>query len=115
MALINDNTLAVACLCGSLFCGTVSTACAWAMVSVIAPANCTGSLGAMQNFGGYVGGALAPMVTGFIVQATGSFVPALLVGAGMCVFAAVAYSTIRRPITPEDLEPPGPHLTPVRA
>nr|WP_295741585.1 MFS transporter [uncultured Acidocella sp.] len=115
VALINDNTLAVACLCGSLFCGTVSTACAWAMVSVIAPANCTGSLGAMQNFGGYVGGALAPMVTGFIVQATGSFVPALLVGAGMCVFAAVAYSTIRRPITPEDLEPPGPHLTPVRA
>ena len=44
-------------------------------------AHCTASLGSIQNFGGYLGGALAPTVTGFIVQATGTFVPALLVGA----------------------------------
>jgi cyanate permease len=74
-------------------------------VSVVAPANVTGSLGAMQNFGGYLGGALAPMVTGFIVQETGSFVPALLVGAAMCVFAAVAFFIIKEPIKPEDLLP----------
>ncbi len=92
VAMVDSNTIAVACLCGSMFCGTVATTCAWATVSVVAPANCTGSLGAMQNFGGYLGGALAPTVTGFIVQVTGSFVPALLVGAAMCVFAAVASS-----------------------
>ena len=104
-ALIASNTVAVACLCGALFCGTVATTCAWALVSVAAPANSTGSLGSVQNFGGYVGGALAPIVTGFIVQGTGSFVPALIVGAGMCVFAAVSYFVIlRRPITPEDLQ-----------
>ena len=105
VALVGSNTLAVACLCGSMFCGTIATSCAWATVSVVAPANCTGSLGAMQNFGGYCGGALAPMVTGFIVQATGSFVPALLVGAGMCVFASAAFFTIREPIQPQDLLP----------
>ncbi len=42
----------------------------------------------MQNFGGYLGGALAPTVTGFIVQGTGSFVPAFLV---VAVVAAIAY------------------------
>jgi cyanate permease len=61
----------------------------------------------MQNFGGYLGGALAPTITGFIVQETGSFVPALLVGAAMCVFAAVAFFTIKEPIKPEDLLPRG--------
>src|ERR1700757_3797502 len=32
----------------------------------------TPAFGAMQNFGGYLGGALAPTVTGLIVQRTGS-------------------------------------------
>ncbi len=103
-ALVPSNTVAVACLSGAMFCGTIATTCAWALVSVTAPANATGSLGSLQNFGGYLGGALAPVVTGFIVKWTGSFVPALLVGAAMCVFAAVCYFVIlRRPITPEDL------------
>lgn len=103
VATVASNTLAVTFLCGSMFCGTVATTCAWAMVSVVAPSNCTGSLGSMQNFGGYLGGALAPTVTGFIVQDSGSFMPALIVAAAMCVFSAVAFSTIRAPITSADL------------
>jgi sugar phosphate permease len=47
--------------------------------------------GAIQNFGGYLGGALAPTVTGFIVQATGSFVPELLVGASIGLVSALMY------------------------
>jgi len=45
----------------------------------------------MQNFGGYLGGALAPTVTGLIVQETGSFVPALVVGALIGVASAGSY------------------------
>lgn len=105
VAMVDSNVVAVVCLCGSMFCSTVAMSCPWAIVSVLALANCTGSLGGMQNFGGYVGGALAPTVTGFIVQDTGSFVPALLVGAAMWVVAAAAYASIRRPITQEDLMP----------
>ena len=52
-----------------------------------------------MNCGGYLGGSLAPIVTGFIVQGTGSFVPALFMGAGMALFAGAAYfSLIRGPI-----------------
>jgi cyanate permease len=59
----------------------------------------------MQNFGGYLGGALAPMITGFIVQGTGSFVPALLFSAAVGLVCAVGYVLIiRRPITAAELE-----------
>ena len=63
----------------------------------------------MQNFGGYLGGALAPTVTGFIVQASGSFVPALMTAAGIGVVCALLYfAIIRRPITAADIAGDGP-------
>jgi cyanate permease len=59
----------------------------------------------MQNFGGYLGGALAPMVTGLIVQQSGSFVPALVVGALIGVASAGSYLFIvDQPITAADLD-----------
>jgi MFS family permease len=103
-ALTDSNTLAITYISAAMFLGYVSSSTAWAMASVAAPANCTASLGSIQNFGGYLGGALAPTVTGFIVQGTGSFVPALMVGAGIGVVSAIAYFVvIRAPITTSDL------------
>ncbi|GLS17061.1 hypothetical protein GCM10007874_00760 [Labrys miyagiensis] len=52
-------------------------------------ANTAASIASMQNFGGYAGGAPTPAVTGFIVEAGGSFVPALLTGAVIVVVGAV--------------------------
>ena len=69
------------------------------MASVAAPANCTASIGAMQNFGGDIGGALAPTVTGFIVQSTGHFYLAFVTGAVIALVAAAGYWTpIQEPI-----------------
>jgi sugar phosphate permease len=93
-ALTPSNTLAVVYISICLFLLYVSSATAWAMAPIAAPANCTASIGAMQNFGGYLGGALAPMVTGFIVQATGSFVPAFLLGAAIALCAGIGYFVI---------------------
>src|ERR1700730_11593380 len=82
----------------------------WALASVAAPAHRTASLGSIQNFGGYLGGALAPTVTGFIVQATGTFVPALLVGAVI----ALAYLVVipNRPIRSAELGVAAPSARP---
>jgi len=82
----------------------VASTSAWAMAPVAAPAHCTASLGAVQNFGGYIGGALAPMVTGFILQGTGSFTAALLVGAAVALVAAVGYVIIVRDPIPAAAE-----------
>ncbi|MGF6780773.1 MFS transporter [Paraburkholderia sp. GAS334] len=104
-ALTHSATLAVTFISISMFLVYVSTSAAWAMASVAAPANCTASIGAMQNFGGYFGGALAPVITGFIVQKSQSFQPALFVGAAVAVVAVIGYwILVREPIPPMALE-----------
>ncbi len=98
-ALTPSDTLSIACISASLFLVYLCSSAAWAMASVAAPANCTASIGSMQNFGGYIGGALAPTVTGFIVQGTGSFSMAFVTGAVIALVAAAGYWTlIQEPI-----------------
>ena len=108
-AYVASNTLAIVFISVAMFLIYVTTSCAWALSSVTVPTNCTGSIGAMQNFGGYLGGALAPTVTGLIVQATGSFVPALVVGALIGVVSAASYFFIvEQPITAMDMDAMSP-------
>jgi sugar phosphate permease len=104
-AFVSSNAMAIAFISASLFLVYVTSTCAWALSSVAAPTNCTASIGAMQNFGGYLGGALAPTVTGLIVQNTGTFTPALVVGALIGVASAASYLFIvDRPILALDLD-----------
>ena len=104
-AYVTSNTVAVMFISASLFLVYVTSTCAWALSSVAAPTNCTASIGAMQNFGGYLGGALAPTVTGLIVQSTGSFVLALVVGAVIGVASAASYLfVVRDPITTSGMD-----------
>ena len=104
-AYVTSDALALAFISASLFLVYLTSTCAWALSSVAAPTNCTASIGAMQNFGGYLGGALAPTVTGLIVQSTGSFVPALVVGGLIGLASAASYLFIvDQPITALDLD-----------
>lgn len=100
-----SDAIAVASISAALMFGACASGMSWALSSVVAPSNCTASLGSIQNFGGYLGGALAPTITGFIVQATGSFVPALLVSAGIGLASALIYLLLIRqdPITSAEL------------
>ncbi len=94
-----SNTTALALISISLFLIYIASSAAWATVPIAAPSQCTASLGSIQNFGGYLGGALAPMVTGFIVQSTGSFSRALLLSAGLSFLSSGAYLwLVRKPI-----------------
>jgi MFS family permease len=98
-ALSPSDVFALVCISLSLFLVYFCSSSAWAMASVAAPASATASIGSVQNFGGYIGGALAPTVTGFIVQATGSFTPAFLTGSAVALVAAAIYWTlVREPI-----------------
>jgi sugar phosphate permease len=64
---------------------------AWALVSVAVPRRLVASLGSMQNFGGYLGGSLAPFITGVVVDRTHSFINALLISAAVAFIAALVY------------------------
>ncbi len=116
-AYVSSNALAIAFISVSLFLVYVTSTCAWALSSVAVPTNCTASVGAVQNFGGYLGGALAPTVTGLIVQKTGSFVPALVVGALIGAISAACYLFIvDQPITALDMDAMSdPKADPMRA
>ncbi len=97
-ALVESNVAAVACISMVIFLANASSACAWSLATVAAPRSSIASLGAIQNFGGFLGGALAPVLTGYIAQ-TWSFVPALLTGAGIAFCGAMAYHfLVVRPI-----------------
>ena len=91
---------AIAEISAALFCNGCATCMAWAMATTAAPKGYVGALGGIQNWAGYVGGALAPMVTGFIVKATGSFTLALVTAAAIAFLSAASYALIvpREPI-----------------
>ncbi|WP_321476287.1 MFS transporter [uncultured Paludibaculum sp.] len=91
-----SDSLALALISVSLFLIYIASSAAWATVPVAAPGQFTASLGSIQNFGGYLGGALAPAVTGFIVQRTGSFSEALMLSAAISLAAAAAYLLLVR-------------------
>jgi MFS family permease len=99
-AQMTDAAAAMTCITAAVFFSGICGPLCWGLASVVAPRNLTGSLGSIQNSGGYVGGALGPTVTGFVVQATGSFVPALLVSAAIGYAGALVYLLVvpNRPI-----------------
>jgi sugar phosphate permease len=97
-ALAESNVVAIACISVVIFLANASSACAWSLATVVAPPSRIASLGAIQNFGGFLGGALAPILTGYIAQ-TWSFVPALLTGAAIAFAGAMSYQfLVLRPI-----------------
>ncbi len=57
----------------------------------LAPRPMVGALTGIQNFFGNIGGLLAPIITGYIVNATGSFSASFVVAGGMALFGAASY------------------------
>ncbi len=95
-ALAGSTGLAIALMAAGLFGANVASSCGWALAAVVAPGNAVASLEAIQNIGGSAGGALAPFITGAVVQATGSFIPAFLLAGGIAVFSAAIYWLMAR-------------------
>jgi MFS family permease len=94
--LAHSNTVILVLISVSFFQIYIVSSAAWATVPVAAPSQYTASLGSIQNFGGYLGAALAPTVTGFIAQYTGNFSEALLLSALVSFVAAGAYLVLVR-------------------
>jgi len=103
-----STVLAVVYISVAMFFVNMSSGGAWALVSVSAPRHLVASLGSIQNFGGYLGGSFAPLITGIVVDHTHSFVNALLISAGVAFAAALAYLfLVRVPIADKGV----PHAT----
>lgn len=88
-----DNTVTVIILlCAGYFFAQVPIGVIWTLASDIADKHQVASLGAIQNFGGFVGAATAPIVTGIILNATdGNYNLVFLVGGILLLVGAAAY------------------------
>lgn len=98
--LVESNTVALICISVVIFLANAASASSWALVTAAAPPSRVSSLGSIQNFGGFIGGALAPVVTGYIAQGW-SFVPALLSAAAIAFVGAMMYLLLVRQPIPE--------------
>ena len=75
----------------AMFFSQLSGSCSWVAAAAAVPESCLGTFGGIQNCFGYLGGAVAPVLTGYTVQMSGSFSLPLMIGAGISVVGAVLY------------------------
>ena len=88
--------LVVGLLSASMFFGYGAGSCSWALGASLTPPRLVATLESIQNIGGSIGGALAPLVTGLIVQRTHSFTPAFLVATVAALAGAASYWFVRK-------------------
>jgi len=94
---IKMTVLLMAAAIGCIACITGN---AWALAGDVAPEELVASVGSIQNFGGYFGGALSPFIVGLIADSTGSFTLAFVSGGIVAAGAAICYwFIVREPIT----------------
>jgi MFS family permease len=72
----------------SMFFMQFGITCKWILVTAVTPQAYCASAASNQNFAGFLGGTLSPVLTGFIVDQTGSFVLALAIGAVITLIGA---------------------------
>jgi MFS family permease len=98
-------TQAIVSISLAMFFLSLGIAGKWTLITAVAPQSYCTSVASIQNFGGYLGGTVSPIVTGFVVDVTGSFVIALSIGAAITVLgAALLQLFVRSQITSADLE-----------
>ncbi|HEX3918453.1 MAG TPA: MFS transporter [Caulobacteraceae bacterium] len=99
--------LAVAAISAALMFANVATASIWALAVVAAPAAAVGRIGAVQNMGGLLGGAAAPIVTGLLFEATHAFAAPLALTAAAGLAGALVYLLgVVREIRADPVAPP---------
>ncbi len=79
------------CIALSMFCMQFGITCKWILVTAVTPQAYVASAAANQNFAGFLGGTLSPILTGFIVDTTGSFVLALAIGSVITLIGAALF------------------------
>jgi len=72
----------------------------WSIPSLIAPRGGTGTIGGVMNFFNNLMGAVAPVVTGFVVGATNSFSLAFLVAGVVLLIGIFSFVVVLGKIEP---------------
>ncbi len=92
-AFVDSLTAAIACLSIAVFGVFLTNSVVWAANAEISPLHQEGTVAAIENCFGNIGGLTAPIIVGFLLEATGSWAAPMasaavvaLVGAGIYLF-----------------------------
>jgi ACS family D-galactonate transporter-like MFS transporter len=100
--LVQDHTVSVWLLLTAL-CGLgVAVPNSWSITQACCSKRLVGTVSGLQNFGGNVGGIIAPWLTGAIAYRTGSFAAAFVLCGFILVGGAIAYWTLMKEKVGED-------------
>ncbi|WP_058910945.1 MFS transporter [Entomohabitans teleogrylli] len=82
---------------------------AWSIPAEVTAPSTVASVAAVQNFGGFLGATISPLVAGIIVDSTQSFTLVFLISAVVSVIGALIYlNLVRRPIISSQSAEPQP-------
>ena len=94
--LVSDVGWSLALMSVAMFFAYGAGSCSWALGAALTPPHLVATLESIQNIGGSIGGASAPLVTGLIVEHAHSFGPAFVVGAVAAIASAASYAFVRK-------------------
>ena len=104
-SMMTEMVPALAAISAAMFALSFAQSGKWTLITAVAPQSYSASVASIQNFGSYIGGTVSPILTGYVVDVTGSFVLALGIGAGVTLMGAVLYGFIvKDPITETELD-----------
>ncbi|NMP28167.1 MFS transporter [Rahnella sp. SAP-1] len=99
----SSTAMAVSFISLALFFIHFAGTSAWGLVQIIAPSRMVASLSSIQNFGSFICASFAPIVTGWVLDTTGSFNWALVVCSCVTFAGALSYFFIvKNPIEAAD-------------
>lgn len=90
-AIATSAGVAITCIAVSMFFMQFGITAKWILVTAVTPQAYCASAASNQNFAGFLGGTLSPILTGYIVDVTGSFVVALAIGAAITLIGAALF------------------------
>ena len=90
-AYVVETEVAVALLAAGVGFMRLATGSVHSLPIELAPKQIVASLASVQNFAGNVGGLLAPILSGYLVQQTGSFESSVMVAGVMALLGAVGF------------------------
>jgi ACS family D-galactonate transporter-like MFS transporter len=89
--MVGDRMASVYLMTMSL-CGLgVASPNTWTLTQAVCPKTLVGTVSGIQNFGGNLGGIIAPLLTGYIADKTGSFEWAFIICGALLVVGMFAY------------------------
>lgn len=95
-----SRTWVAPCLCLAAFCSGAMSPMTFTVGQTLAGPAAAGRWMGIQNLVGNLAGISAPMVTGWIVQTTGSFRPAFLAAATLSIAGVICWGLVLGPIEP---------------